>query len=180
MLLLGEFHRQRPRSCFYLEGGDKSSITAAVTQMFACLFSLLGVAASSYEKYGKNSETRGISAYLFPSVILPAIRPERRRVGACRWHRLHKRERALLERRAVRGVNDEQRRVSAWRGGPARLAAPRHVAASLAARHAAVVPPPRAAVSPSSPRAPAGYFGAGRRGAGGPRGALAGTERGPG
>lgn len=76
-------------------GRDKRSITPAVTQMFVCLFSLQGVAASSYEKYGKNSETRGISAYFFASVMLPAVQLQRLRVGACRWHRLHKRERVL-------------------------------------------------------------------------------------
>lgn len=94
-----DIHKHQSHRVFYRGGGGgggtRQSITPAVTQMFACLFSLLGVAASSYEKYGKNSETRGISAYFFPSVMLPAVQLERLRVGACRWHRLHKRERVL-------------------------------------------------------------------------------------
>lgn len=53
------------------------------------------MAASSYEKYGKNPETRGIGAYFFPSVMLPAVGLTRLWVGACRWHRLHKKERVL-------------------------------------------------------------------------------------
>lgn len=59
---------------FIREEKDKSSITPAVTQMLACLCSLLGAAASSYEKYGKNSQTRGVGAYFCPGVTgtLPA------------------------------------------------------------------------------------------------------------
>lgn len=181
MLFIRDFHRQRPHGCFYLlgRGGEETGAAQpAVAQMLACLFSLLGVAAPSYEKHGKNSARRGISAYFLPSVTLPASRLERRRVGACRWQRWLRREKALLERR------------ERWAAPAASLVGLPGTSHSSGARYSKpgfLLTPPWAAVSPSlcPPPSPGVIFRGtvapgGWREAGGPRGALARTERGPG
>lgn len=164
---------------FFFWGGEETGAAQpAVAQMLACLFSLLGVAAPSYEKHGKNSARRGISAYFLPSVTLPASRLERRRVGACRWQRWLRREKALLERR------------ERWAAPAASLVGLPGTSHSSGARYSKpgfLLTPPWAAVSPSlcPPPSPGVIFRGtvapgGWREAGGPRGALARTERGPG